>query len=50
MVLTVPPGGTIIAACFWTIWIFGGVYIYSVGDISGSPDSPFAAVEHDENL
>lgn len=50
MLMTVAPVGTLFAACFWGLWICGGIYLYSVGEISGSPGSPFAAVERNDDL
>lgn len=49
-VMFVPPVFTIIVMGFWALWITSFFYIYSIGDIKGRADSPFATVTWSENI
>lgn len=33
LVMLVPPFFTILTAGFWTFWIFGAIYLWSVGTV-----------------
>ena len=48
--LLVPPIFAIITLAFWVIWIISFIYVYSVGEIKGSNNSPFATITWDENI
>jgi len=48
LVMLVPPIFTIFTAIFWTFWIFGAVYLYAIGTITKSADTPLASVELDD--
>lgn len=45
----VPPVFTILNAVFWCVWLFGLVYIYSVGTFVKNGNSPLASVVWDDN-
>lgn len=49
-VMLVPPTISIILMGFWALWIVALVYLYSVGEIKGSSDSPLATVEWNEDI
>lgn len=46
--LMVPPFIAIFLVIFWLLWIYSFIYVYSVGDIKGRSDSPFATITWDE--
>jgi len=46
MMLIVPPLMSVFVLVFWGIWIYGLVYLWSVGEIDKSPSGPYAAVTH----
>ncbi len=45
----VPPFISIISLLLWAYWIIAFVFVYSVGDITGSPKGPFASVKWEKN-
>lgn len=47
--MLVPPIATIINAIYWCVWLFGLVYIYSVGTFVKKGNSPLASVEWEQN-
>ncbi len=47
--LLIPPIFAVISILFWAFWIASFVYIYSVGDIKGRRDSPFASITWTED-
>lgn len=49
-VMLVPPIMSIIVAGYFALWIISFLYIYSMGDIKGSSDTPLATVEWNENV
>lgn len=46
LMFVVPIVITVVVAIWWIWWLFSIAYLYSVGDISKSPNGPYAAVEH----
>ena len=48
LIMAVPPVFVVLVAIFWVLWIYGAIYLYSVGEVSKSPDGPYAAVEHSD--
>lgn len=43
-VFFVPPVFVVLTCLFWAYWLVIFIFLYSAGDIKGSPDSPFATV------
>ena len=46
-VLSIPIIFGVLIIGFWILWIGIFIYLYSVGDISGRTDSPFATIKWD---
>ncbi|CAD8147663.1 unnamed protein product [Paramecium octaurelia] len=49
-VMLVPPIFSILVMGYWGLWIISFFYIYSMGDIKGSSDTPLATVEWNDNI
>lgn len=47
LMLLVPPIFTIVIGIWWLWWLYSFVFLYSVGEVSKSPNGPYAAVTHD---
>lgn len=47
LVMLVPPIFSLIVAGWWVFWIIAAIYVYSVGEITKSVDTPFATVKHE---
>lgn len=48
LVMLVPPVFSIIVAGWWVFWIIAAIYVYSIGEITKSVNTPFATVTHEK--
>ena len=48
-IMIVPPVISLCLFLFWSYWIVVFIFLYSVGEISGRSDSPFASVKWSED-